>query len=83
MLSSDKVYDAVLRSMQGLCYNAVDISLLPSLHDRFLQRVVQFEPLLAMATIGLNLDVPVVSILSIRQFLDGTYVDDRVEYELL
>jgi hypothetical protein len=36
-----------------------------------------------MATIGLNLDVPVVSMLSIRQFLDGQYITDRSEYELL
>jgi hypothetical protein len=47
------------------------------------QRMIQFEPLLAMATIGLNLDIPVLSMLSIKQFLDGQYVEDRIEYELL
>jgi hypothetical protein len=83
MMSSDKVNDAVYNTMRGLCYNALDISLLPSLFDRIIQRMVQFEPLLAAATIGLCIDVPVVSILSIKQFLDGQYIDDRKEYELL
>jgi hypothetical protein len=83
MMSSDSVHDAVYNTMRCLCYNALDISLLPSLHDRVLQRMIQFEPLLAMATIGLCIDVPVVSMLSIKQFLDGQYIDDRKEYELL
>jgi hypothetical protein len=32
---------------------------------------------------GLCLDVPVVSMLSIKQFLDGQYIEDRSEYTLL
>jgi hypothetical protein len=52
MLSSPTVYDAVFDTMRTLCYNALDISLLPSLHDRLIQRMIQFEPLLAMATTG-------------------------------
>lgn len=83
MTSSKNVHDAVYNTMRSLCYNALDISLLPSLHDRFLQRVVQFEPILAMATIGLCINVPVVSMLSIKQFLDGQHIDDRKDYNLL
>jgi hypothetical protein len=52
MVKAPKVYDAVFDTMRSLCYNALDISLLPSLHDRLMQRLIQFEPLLAMATIG-------------------------------
>jgi hypothetical protein len=83
MLQNDRVYDGVFDTMRKMSFNAIDISLLPSLHDRLLQRVVQFEPLLAMATCGLCMDVPVVSILSIKQFLDGQYVEDRGDFELL
>jgi hypothetical protein len=83
MLSSNKVYDAVFDTTRALCNNALDISLLPCLHDRLIQRLIQYEPLLAMATVGLALDVPVVSMLSIKQFLDGQQIDDRGEYELL
>jgi hypothetical protein len=83
MLQAEKVYDAVYDTMRSLCYNALDISLLPSLNDRLLQRMIQFEPLLAIATIGLCIDVPVVSMLSIKQFLDGQYIDDREDYTLL
>jgi hypothetical protein len=83
MLSSNHVHDAVFDTMRHLCYNALDISLLPSLHDRLIQRLVQFEPLLALATISLCINVPVISILSIRHFLDGQTVDDREEYDQL
>jgi hypothetical protein len=37
MLSSNTVYDAVFDTMRSLCFNALDISLLPSLHDRLIQ----------------------------------------------
>jgi hypothetical protein len=83
MLSSNHVHDAVFDTMRHLCYNALDISLLPHLHDRLIQRLVQFEPILALATIGLCIDVPVISMLSIKQFLDGQTVDDREEYDQL
>ena len=83
MLSSNHVHDAVFDTMRHLCYNALDLSLLPHLHDRLIQRLVQFEPILALATIGLCIDVPVVSMLSIKQFLDGQTVDDREEYDQL
>ena len=83
LMSSENSYEAVYETMRSLCYNALDISLLPSVHDRVLQRIVQFEPLLAMATVGLCMDVPVVSLLSIKQLFDGQYIDDREEYTLL
>lgn len=83
MLGNDTTDAAVFNAIRRLSYNAVDISLLPSLLDRVHQRIIQYEPLLAAATIGLCIDVPVVSILTIKQFLDGKYIDDRDEYQVL
>lgn len=41
------------------------------------QRIVQYEPLLGMATLGLMLKVPVVSVRSILEVMNGRTVTDR------
>lgn len=45
--------------------------------------MIQFEPLLGMATIGLALDVPVVPMHSLLQFFDGRRVECHDDWKLL
>lgn len=49
--------------------------MLPVVHERLIARLIQYEPLLAMATVGLALDVPVVPMHSLLQFFDGRRVE--------
>lgn len=46
-------------------------------------RMIRYEPLLGMATIGLTLDVPVVSLESLLQFFDGKQIKNQEDKELL
>lgn len=77
MMTCDNVDAACVHAIGSLTYNAVHMSLLPVLHERLIQRLVQFEPLLGMATLGLCMRVPVVSVQSVMQLLDGRRVTEK------
>lgn len=57
--------------------------MMPVVHERLLARLIQFEPLLGMATIGLALDVPVVPMHSLLQFFDGRRVECIEDWQLI
>ncbi len=58
---------AVGHAVDSLTNNAMHLSLLPVLHERFIQRLLRYEPLLGMATLCIELQVPVVSMDSVLQ----------------
>lgn len=68
----------------GTCLTPFHLqSMLPVVHERLVARLIQFEPLLGMATVGLCLDVPVVPMNSLLQFFDGRRVESPEDYELI
>jgi hypothetical protein len=67
MSVSKDVEEAVGHAISCLTRNAMHASLLPVLHERFIQRILQYEPLLGMATLGIELEAPVVSMQSMMQ----------------
>lgn len=77
MMIHDDLDDAMVHVMHSITHNAVDLSLLPVLHERFIQRMIRYEPLLGMATLGLMLRVPVVSTTSILQLMNGCPISDK------
>jgi hypothetical protein len=83
MLQCDTTPAAVFRSIQLLSYNALHLSLLPVVHERLLSRLIQYEPLLGMATVGLTLDIPVISLDTLLLFFDGRPIINRAEYTVL
>lgn len=83
MRVSDTIDAAVHDATRVLSCNAVDVAMLPSLHERFLTRMIQYEPLLGMVVLGLALEVPVVSLESMLQFLDGKQIRDQDDFDLL
>ena len=58
---------AMVHAINSLTYNAMHPTLMPVLAERVIQRLVQYEALLGMATLGICLDAPVVSMHSIMQ----------------
>jgi hypothetical protein len=83
MLQCDHTSEAVVQSIQRLSYNALHLSLLPVVHERLIARLIQYEPLLAMTTIGLTLDIPVLSLETLLLFFDGRPIVNRSEYTIL
>lgn len=77
MMLHEDLDAAVMHTMQSITYNAMDLSLLPVLHERFIQRIVQLEPLMGVSALGLMLGVPVVSMRSVLQLMNGKPVTDR------
>lgn len=77
ILHHEDLDQAVMHTIHSVTNNAMDLTLLPVLHERFIQRIVSYEPLLGMATLGLILRVPVVSMTSVLQLLDGQEVTDK------
>ncbi len=77
MMVHEDLDAAMMQAMQSLTYNALNMSLLPVLHERFIQRVIQYEPLLGMSTLGLMLKVPVVSVKSVLELMNGKPVTDQ------
>ena len=73
----DGLERAMAYTIHSITNNAMDLTLLPVLHERFIQRIVSYEPLLGMATLGLILQMPVVSMTSVLQLLDGQTVTDK------
>jgi hypothetical protein len=71
--------EAIVRAINMLMYNALHISLLPVLQERFIKRVLQFEPLLGMAVLGITMKVPVVSMQSIMQLMNGVQVTNQTD----
>ena len=68
---------AVVHAINTLTYNALHLSLVPVLQERLIQRFLRFEPLLGLATLGISMKVPVVSIRSIMQLMNGRAVTDQ------
>lgn len=83
MMVHDDLDDAMIYAMQSVTHNAVDLSLLPVLHERFLQRMIRYELLLGMSTLCLMLRVPVVSMTSILQLMNGCAVSDPQDAEAM
>jgi hypothetical protein len=77
MMQHEDLDAAIMHAMHSITYNALDLSLLPVLHERFIQRIVQLEPLLGMSTLGLMLGAPVVSMHSVLQLMNGKAVTDQ------
>ena len=77
MLHHDDLDKAMAHTIHSITNNAMDLTLLPVLHERFIQRILSYEPLLGMATLGLMLRVPVVSMTSVLQLLNGQAVTDK------
>lgn len=77
MIMHEDLDSAIIHAMQGITYNAMDLSLIPVLHERFLQRIVQLEPLMGISVLGLMLGAPVVSMRSVLQMLNGKEVSDK------
>ena len=77
MLHHEDLDAAMANTIHAITNNAMDLTLLPVLHERFIQRIVSYEPLLGMATLGLILQMPVVSVTSVLQLLDGQTVTDK------
>lgn len=75
--------DAVTHAIGMLTYNAMHLSLLPVLVERLVQRIIQYEPLLGMATLGIYLGAPVVSMRSIMQLMNGQPVTNEEEREAM
>lgn len=69
--SEGTLFDAAVETAKRLTFNALDLSLIPALFDRFLQRLIKFEPILAICTVGLALEIPVLSLQSVILFLRG------------
>lgn len=65
---------AVVHAINTLAYNALHLSLVPVLQERVIQRFLSYEPLLGIATLGISLKVPVVSMRSIMQLMNGCAV---------
>jgi hypothetical protein len=74
---------AIMHAAKSLTYNAIHPSLLPVLQERLIQRLIQYEPLLGMATLGICMDVPVVSMQSIMQLMNGQTVTNEEEREAM
>lgn len=77
MMIHDDLDSAIVYAMQSVTYNALHLSLLPVMHERFIQRIVKLEPLLGICTLGLMLRVPVVSVRSILEVMNGRRVTDE------
>lgn len=52
--------------------------MIPCVLERFIQRMIQFEPMLGVATLGIMLQVPVVSMKSILELMGGRPVSNEV-----
>ena len=63
--------------------NALHPVLIPSVLERFIQRLVQFEPMLGICTLGIMMHVPVVSLKSILELLGGSPVSDQEDREAM
>lgn len=83
MLRNKTIDAAAAEAMRMVAYCALPMSQLPLVHERFILRMIRFKPFLAMATIGIELQVPTVSIGSVLQLLDGKSIDDQRDYEKL
>ena len=77
MMIHDDLDSAIMYAIQSITYNALDLTLLPVLYERYIQRILQFEPLLGVATLGLLIGIPVVSVKSMLQLMDGKPVTDQ------
>jgi hypothetical protein len=59
------------------------MSMLPSLLETYIQRLIQFEPMLGMATVGIMLKVPVVSMRSMLELMGGQEVSNKEDEEAM
>lgn len=71
MMDSDTLEDAKVLSMQRIQHDSLHLSMLPAMFEKFLRRIVRFDIFIAMGVIAICLDVPVLPLSSMLQFLDG------------
>lgn len=83
MLIANDSNDAVYESVRMLSCGSLHLSLLPVVYERLISRLLQYESLLAITTIGIELDVPVISTESMFQFFNGVRITNRDEYNVL
>ena len=83
MATCEDLDAAVVHAISTLTCDALHLSLLPVLIERFLQRVVQYEPILGMNMLGIYMGVPVVSMSSILQLMNGQPVTNQEEREAM
>jgi hypothetical protein len=83
MARRDTTTEAVFDTTRSLSYEAIHLGMMPVVHERLLARLIQFEPLLGMATLGLTLNVPVVPMHSLLQFFDGRRVECHDDWVLI
>lgn len=77
MRRGESATEAVFDATRSLSYEAIHLAMLPVVHERLIARMIQYEPLLGMAVLGLALDVPVVPMHSLLQFFDGKRVESQ------
>ena len=68
---------AVVHAVNTLTYNSLHLSLIPVIQERLILRLLRYEPLLGMATLGISMQVPVVSMKSIMQLMNGCAVTNQ------
>lgn len=83
MLIANDSNDAVYESVRMLSCGSLHLSLLPVVYERLISRLLQYESLLAITTIGIELDVPVISTESMFRFFNGVPIANREEYNIL
>lgn len=74
---------AVVHAISSLTNNAMHLSMVPVLQERFIQRAIQYEPLLGLATLGITMKVPVVSMKSIMQLMNGRSVSNKEDLKAM
>ena len=67
----------------NLADNALHMCIMPSVLERFIQRLIQFEPMLGMATLGILLKVPVVSMRSVLELMGGHPVSNSEDADAM
>ena len=77
MSTCDSLESAITHAIFSLTFNSIHLSMLPVLIERYIQRIIQYEPLLGMVTLGICLKVPVVSMKSILQLMNGERVTNE------
>ncbi len=83
MATCEDLDAAVVNAISALTNNAMHLSLVPVMVERFLQRIVQYEPVLGMNMLGIYMGVPVVSMSSILQLMNGQPVTNEEEREAM
>lgn len=79
----DSLEDAQLKTVQSLNVNGMHLCLVAPLCHQLVQRLVKIGPLLCLSTFMPYLRLPVVSLRSILQILDGQRISDPKDYVMV